>query len=333
MVGCGPLITDPILEKAIRAELEKPTGELTEADLEEVTKLRLSYNQLTDVTGLEKLTNLKYLELNNNQLTEVPKGLEKLTQLLELSLDSNQLTEVPKGLEKLTQLNRLNLLGNRLTDVTGLEKLTQLTWLHLSSNQLTDVKGLEKLTQLEYLYLTDNQLTNVKGLEKLTQLTYLNLSKNPDLTKAQIVELKKALPRCEIYPLTKEESAEIIQAAIRKAAKKPEGELTKADFEKVTNLSVSLKQLTDVTGLEKLTQLTNLNIWGNQLTNVKGLEELYQLTNLNIMQNKLTDVSGLENLTQLTSLMLIDNPDLTKAQIDQLQKALPNCNIISNPTK
>ena len=286
LVGCGPLITDPILEKAIRAELEKPTGELTEADLEEVTKLRLSYNQLTDVTGLEKLTNLKYLELNNNQLTEVPKGLEKLTQL-----------------------NRLNLLGNRLTDVTGLEKLTQLTWLHLSSNQLTDVKGLEKLTQLEYLYLTDNQLTNVKGLEKLTQLTYLNLSKNPDLTKAQIVELKKALPRCEIYPLTKEESAEIIEAAIRKAAKKPTGELTKADFEKVTMLYLEYKKLTSVKGLEKLTKVERLNL----------------------RDNKLTDVNGLEKLTQLEYLNLRDNPDLTKAQIAELQKALPNCKISSNP--
>jgi hypothetical protein len=27
------------------------------------------------------------------------------------------------------------------------------------------------------------------------------------------------------------------------------------------------------------------------------------------------------------------NPDLTKAQIDELQKALPNCKIISNPAR
>ena len=30
---------------------------------------------------------------------------------------------------------------------------------------------------------------------------------------------------------------------------------------------------------------------------------------------------------------LKDNPNLTKAQIEQLQKALPKCKIISNPTK
>jgi hypothetical protein len=32
-------------------------------------------------------------------------------------------------------------------------------------------------------------------------------------------------------------------------------------------------------------------------------------------------------------LILFNNPDLTKAQIDELQKALPNCKIQSNPTK
>jgi Leucine-rich repeat (LRR) protein len=52
---------------------------------------------------------------------------------------------------------------------------------------------------LERLYLSSNQLTEVpKGLEKLTQLKTLNLENNPDLTKTQIDELQKALPKCRI---------------------------------------------------------------------------------------------------------------------------------------
>ena len=116
-----------------------------------------------------------------------------------LSLLGNQLTEVPKGLENLTQLTNLELTFNKLTSVKGLEKLTQLTDLHLQGNQLTDVKGLEKLNKLIILSLAGNQLTDVKGLEKLTQLSKLFLLKNSDLTKAQIVELQKALPKCKIY--------------------------------------------------------------------------------------------------------------------------------------
>jgi len=44
-------------------------------------------------------------------------------------------------------------------------------------------------------------------------------------------------------------------------------------------------------------------------------------------------VKGLEKLAQLEKLYLQDNPNLTKAQIAELQKALPKCNIYSNPTK
>ena len=81
----------------------------------------------------------------------------------------------------------------------GLEKLTQLKFLYLQFNRLTDVTGLEKLTQLKVLYLYTNQLAEVpKGLEKLTQLKVLNLQHNPDLPKAQIDELQKALPKCKI---------------------------------------------------------------------------------------------------------------------------------------
>ena len=61
-----------------------------------------------------------------------------------------------------------------------------------------------------------------------------------------------------------------------------------------------------------------------------GLEKLTQLTRLNFTTNKLTFVTGLENLTQLTHLYLENNPDLTKAQIDELRKALPKCIILSN---
>ena len=77
--------------------------------------------------------------------------------------------------------------------------MEQFKGLRLDDDQLTDVTGLEKLTQLRTVNLSGNQLTSVKGLEKLTQLTYLALYNNPALTKDQIDQLQKALPKCRIY--------------------------------------------------------------------------------------------------------------------------------------
>ena len=148
-------------------------------------------NNVTIEVAIRK--SLKYIgESPTGELTQA--DLKKVT---ELELDRKQLTSV-KGLEKLTQLESLHLSHNKLTDVKGLENLTQLKELPLDDNQLTDVKGLENLTQLEGLWLPRNQLTDVKGLKKLTRLTELDLIDNPDLTKAQIDELKKALPKCDI---------------------------------------------------------------------------------------------------------------------------------------
>jgi internalin A len=96
-------------------------------------------------------------------------------------------------------VKQLGLSDSQLTSLNGLEKCTQLLSLQLNDHKLTDVKGLEKLTKLTHLDLVSNQLTDVKGLEKLTQLRFLGLQNNPDLTKAKIAELQKALPNCQIF--------------------------------------------------------------------------------------------------------------------------------------
>ena len=63
------------------------------------------------------------------------------------------------------------------------------------------------------------------------------------------------------------------------------------------------------------------------------MADLGKVWKLDLDNNQLTDVKGLEKFTKLTFLNLKDNPDLTKAQIAQLQKALPKCGISSNPKK
>jgi len=103
------------------------------------------------------------------------------------------------------------------------------------------------------------------------------------------------------------EDWKVIEKAIRKQLKKPVGEITEADLEKVTTLSLTNHQLTDVP---------------------KGLEKLPKLKTLNLSRNQLTDIKELEKLTQLKELWILFNPDLTKAQFGELATALPNCFII-----
>jgi Leucine-rich repeat (LRR) protein len=96
-------------------------------------------------------------DLTNISITKVIeiKGLEKLTNLRELSLQSNQITGI-KGLEQLVNLEILDLAANQITDIEGLERLTNLHVLDLRANKIRNSKVLKKLKSfVKYLDLDD----------------------------------------------------------------------------------------------------------------------------------------------------------------------------------
>ena len=103
-----PLIADPIVEKAVRKSLKKPTGELTKADLAKVTQLFLVGTQITD-TGLKdvaKLQQLTSLGLENTKITDAGlKELAKMKKVHTIRLYDTQVTkagvaELQKALPK-----------------------------------------------------------------------------------------------------------------------------------------------------------------------------------------------------------------------------------------
>ena len=127
-------------------------------------------------------------------------------------------------------------------------------------------------------------------------------------TPEEAVEIESAdqTDKTALFDLS-DPNHKIIESAIREALGNPEGELTKADLDEVTELNLRSNQLTDVTALKDLTQLTVLYLFDNQLTDVTPLKDLTQLTVLHLFDNQLTDVTALKDLTQLTELKCDDN--------------------------
>jgi internalin A len=147
--------------------------------------LDLDNNQLSQLpVELGQLTRLQRLYLDNNQLSQLPVELAKLTNLQQLWLDSNRLSQLPVELAQLTNLQQLWLGNNQLTQVPiELAQLTNLQELYLSGNQLRQIPiELAQLTNLQQLWLDNNQLTQVPtDLSKLTILESLYLNDNPNL--------------------------------------------------------------------------------------------------------------------------------------------------------
>ena len=85
----------------------------------------------------------------------------------------------------------------------------------------------------------------------------------------------------------------IVEKAIRRVLEKPEGELTKADLEKVTRLSLQYSKITDagLKGVAKLQKLKTLILNGTKITaaGLKEIAKLENLINLYLGDKKITD--------------------------------------------
>ena len=147
-----------------------------------LTELDLDNNQLEDLPAeIGNLTNLTELYLRNNQLKDLPAEIGNLTNLTLLILESNQLKDLPAEIVNLTNLTRLDLDNNQLEDLPAeIVNLTNLTGLYLANNRLEDLPAeIVNLTNLTRLDLDNNQLEDLPAeIVNLTHLTRLVLSGN-----------------------------------------------------------------------------------------------------------------------------------------------------------
>ncbi|CAL6070070.1 leucine-rich_repeat domain-containing protein [Hexamita inflata] len=119
---------------------------------------------------------ITHLSIENCNLTNMT-GIEQMNQLRVLNLTNNLISNL-SGIQQLQQLSSLNLNGNKLFNFNEISQLKQLTDLSLSNNDINDLNGIEQMIQLQNLNLSNNYINSVSGIEKLEQLRSLNLNNN-----------------------------------------------------------------------------------------------------------------------------------------------------------
>lgn len=108
--GCpGAYFPDKALESAVRAELGKPLGILSQADLLDVTEINASGLNIRTLDGIEGCRNLTVLDLRGNQVRSIT-PLENLVNLRVLDLGDNSISQIT-ALSGLFLLEELNLSG------------------------------------------------------------------------------------------------------------------------------------------------------------------------------------------------------------------------------
>ena len=301
---------DANLEAAVRGALSIPEGQpVTDTDMLRLTFLNAPERGIVSLKGLEYATNLTYLFLSGNQISNAG-PLGSLTKLTWLSLEGNQISDAgPLG--SLTNLTGLSLGRNQITDFSPLGTLTNLTVLSVESMQITDISPLGSLTNLTYLFLANNRISNISALGSLTNLTSLYLDNNQitdvnplgSLTKLTYLDLagNQVGDISALGSLTNLTGLMLMGNQVTDVS--PLRPLTK-----LTYLILASNWISDISTLGTLTNLTTLRVDDNQITDISPLGSLTNLISLHITKNRVTDISPLGSLTNLTELWANKNP-------------------------
>ena len=280
----------------------------------------------------EELAKIKYLSCRNKGISDTS-GIELLTSLINIKLDDNNITSftIPKG----SLVYYIDINNNKLVTL-DIRNATKLTHISASNNKLKTL-DVSKNPLLDYIYLSHNEISSfdvTKNPELATldlgvlysysgdKITTIDLTKNTklkslnldyhnissiDLTKnTELTYLRIINNKLSSINLTK--NTKLVQLSLAT------NKLTSIDLSKnslITELSLSNNELETV-NLTKMVDLRNLNLNSNNLKTL-DLTNNTKVTSAYLGANKLTSLN-LNNNINLYALSVYGN-DLTELDL------------------
>ena len=313
---------DDVLEAIIREAMGKPDGDILVSDALTVTQLELSMDgsdwsnpRIHNLDALKYFTNLTQLTIgwsvqnaafwDRDVDISALSGMTKMEALAILCINVSDVS----ALAGMTQLKSLVIMGtNRLTDLTPLSKLSQLESLEIKSNAVDDLTPLEGLTNLQYLDLSGNFIQDVSPLAGLSKLTTLYLGSNPIKDYTMLAGIRPSLSGCDFEPDSAPQAINfndsVLEQKIRAALNIPDGEITFAQTEPITELLLGNEwqesipddiKISDISALKYFPNLKILELQNNNISDLNVFIGLKSLKKLDLAGNPVFSIEPLQS--------------------------------------
>ena len=293
-------IPDPILRRALTAVLGKAESEpVTRGEMATLEHLNVSFDELSDLTGLEFAVNLIYLTLNNNRIRDI-NSLASLTKLQELSLGHNKIDDV-RPLAPLGDLRMLSITKNQISDISALGSLVKLEQLFIEDNLVSDISPLAFLPELSNLRATANSIDDIEALAKSPRMKELRLAHNLVSDLSALADLK------ELEVLFLNGNAVVSLAPL-------------SELSMLHTLILSYNEIVDVVPLAGLAELRHLELFSNAVSDLSPLRGLTRLNWLDLGANGIDNIAPLSSLTELWAIWLEGNRISEVSPLGALEK-------------
>lgn len=274
----GPVVTMPDgnLRECVNLEMDKDAdADITFREAAKFSGLSCQGRAINDLRGLEAFTNIRYLYLGDNEISDVG-PLQGLKHLGLLNMEWNSISDVTP-LASMTGLDRLDLGHNKIVDASPLQTLTAMRELSLHNNRVKDLKPLSAMRNMTRLEVTENQIDDLGPVAGLGGLTDLLLGHN----NISDVSALATLPKLDVLQLRGNSITNVT----------PLQGLTT-----LSALTLSENLIVDVAPIAKLRGLTLLWLDSNRIIHVSPLATLPELRILYLWKNPIVDRNSLDPL-------------------------------------
>lgn len=160
------LIREAVVDDVETDEAGNPL-KLENIELQEITELTLSFQNIYAIDNLFGFEQLLQLKLDNNIIDKI-ENLGHLVNLTWLDLSFNNIRKI-ENLDSLVNLTDLSLFHNNIEKIENLSNLVNLNVLSLGSNKIKDLQDVKDLREFENL-----RLLNLKGNKVCEEEEYSN---------------------------------------------------------------------------------------------------------------------------------------------------------------
>ncbi len=304
---------DANFEALIRDTLDKPTGDIFDTDLVAITEMIGNDLSIINLTGVEYCINLVYLELSQNQITDIGPLIDNsgFDTRDFIDLQGNPLTDTSKDTYIPQLVNRgvfvyydepemvvtfpdadfevliREILEKPTGNITNLE-LATITSMRKRTGNISDLTGIEYCKNLTTIDLYQHNLTEITKVGQLRKLNGLHFYRNA-VTNIDAINGMNNLESLTIGINNISDISVLLT------------------LPKLTYLTIGYNPITNLDVINNLINLEYISISSLNLTDLSLIANLINLTRIEVRYNQITDISALSNLTKMESIAINDN--------------------------
>jgi len=270
--------------------------------------LRLNWNQISSLNGVNLPDNLmqlylennliaslswinfpntiRNLQLSNNQISSL-NGVNLPDNLSNLYLNDNQISSL-NWINFPDNLSNLALSNNQINSLNGVDLPDTLQHLELDSNEISSLNWINLPNTLQRLYLSNNQINSLNGVDLPDTLQHLELDSN-EISSLNWINLPDTLQHLEL------DSNEI-------------SSLNWINLpDNLQRLNFSNNQINSLDGVDLPNTLQRLNFSNNQINSLDGVVLPDTLQTLALSNNQINSLDGIDLPDNLQYLYLENN--------------------------